>query len=273
MSFLEVSGLEKRYSLGRDVIGRTKNWFTAVDKVSFELERGETLALVGESGAGKSTTGRLLLRLIEPDAGDITFDGVDIRAVSRRDMRGLRRRLQMIFQDPYGSFDPRLPIGESVAEPLLVHFGMGRKERLRKATALLERVGMSGDVVARAPSELSGGQLQRAAIARALTLEPDVIVADEPVAALDVSVQAQVLNLMHDLQLERELSYIFITHDLSLVQVIADRIAVMQAGKIVELNTCDAIFASPGQEYTRTLLDSIPQALPPSLRNRTRSHR
>lgn len=171
MSYLQVSGLEKRYSLGRDLFGRTKGWFTAVDKVSFELERGETLALVGESGAGKSTTGRLLLRLIEPDTGEITFDGIDLRAANRRDMRQVRRRLQMIFQDPYSSFDPRVPIGESVAEPLLVHFGTGRKERLRRASALLERVGMSGDVVARTPSELSGGQLQRASIARALTLE------------------------------------------------------------------------------------------------------
>ncbi len=222
--------------------------------------------MVGESGAGKSTTGRLLLRLIEPDEGTIRFDGTDVCALDRNGLRKMRLRMQMVFQDPYSSLDPHLPVGESVAEPLLVHFKTGRKERMRKAAELLEKVGLSGDALERYPAELSGGQLQRAAIARALTMEPDLIVADEPVAALDVSVRAQVLNLMHDLQQEMGLAYLFITHDLSLVQVIADRIVVMSKGKIVEQGSVAQIFAAPSEEYTASLLAAVPIPVPPSLR-------
>jgi ABC-type oligopeptide transport system ATPase subunit len=266
MSLVEVQGLTKRFVSKRRSLGRAAEWFTAVDEVSFTLERGETLALVGESGAGKSTTGRLVLRLIEPDGGSVRFDGTDVSSLKGGDLRVMRRRMQMVFQDPYSSLDPHIPVGESVSEPLLVHFKMARKERTRKATELLERVGMSGDVLERYPSELSGGQLQRICIARALTLEPDLIVADEPVAALDVSVRAQVLNLMHDLQKERDLAYLFISHDLALVQVIADRVAVMSMGKIVELGDVDQVFNRPQNEYTDQLRQAIPVPVPRSLR-------
>jgi peptide/nickel transport system ATP-binding protein/oligopeptide transport system ATP-binding protein len=266
MSLLAVEGLTKRFSAKRNVLGRTTEWFTAVDDVSFTLERGQTLALVGESGAGKSTTGRLALRLMEADVGSVSFDSTDVRALGGRELREMRRRMQMVFQDPYSSLDPHLPVGESVAEPLLVHFKMERKQRLRKGVELLERVGMSGDVLERYPAELSGGQLQRVAIARALTLEPDLIVADEPVAALDVSVRAQVLNLMRDLQEERDLAYLFISHDLALVRVIADRVAVMSTGRIVEEGPVDQVFTQPRHEYTDELRQAIPVPVPRSLR-------
>jgi oligopeptide transport system ATP-binding protein len=196
----------------------------------------------------------------------VRFDGVDVRALGGRDLRVERRRMQMVFQDPYSSLDPHVPVGESVAEPLIVHFKMDRKERVRKVNELLERVGMSGDVMERYPAELSGGQLQRIAIARALTLEPDLIVADEPVAALDVSVRAQVLNLMHDLQEERGIAYLFISHDLALVQVIADRVAVMSGGKIVEEGLVGQVFNEPKHEYSDQLRQAIPVPVPRSLR-------
>jgi peptide/nickel transport system ATP-binding protein/oligopeptide transport system ATP-binding protein len=189
-----------------------------------------------------------------------------VRALEGRELREMRRRMQMVFQDPYSSLDPHVPVGESVAEPLLVHFKMDRKERLRKIAELLERVGMSGNVVERYPAELSGGQLQRIAIARALTLEPDLIVADEPVAALDVSVRAQVLNLMRDLQEERDLAYLFISHDLALVHVIADRVAVMSSARIVEEGPVEQLFTHPRHEYTDQLRQAIPVPLPRSLR-------
>ena len=232
--------------------GRAGDPFHAVRGVSFTLAAGETLALVGESGAGKSTTGRLLLRLIEPDAGRITFDGTDVLALSADELRATRRRMQMIFQDPFGSLDPRVPIGESVAEPLLVHFRMKHGERLDRAAALLERCGMGRHHLGRYPADLSGGQLQRAAIARALTLSPQLIVADEPVAALDVSVRAQVLNLMKELQEEFGMSYLFITHDLALVEVIADRIAVMQHGEIVEEGSVERSSRHPSMTTRRS---------------------
>ena len=270
MSLLEVEGLTKRYPVRQGFLGRAKEWFTAVDAVSFSAERGETLAIVGESGAGKSTTGRLILRLVEPDGGTVRFDGVDVRALDQPALRKLRRRMQMIFQDPYSSLDPHLPVGDSVAEPLHVHFKMSRADRLRRTAELLDVVGISHDVLERYPAELSGGQLQRAAIARALTMKPDLIIADEPVAALDVSVRAQVLNLMHDLQTEFGIGYLFITHDLSLVEVIADRVIVMQNGKLVEQNTVEEIFKNPREEYTRTLLAAIPRPVPLSLRGTDR---
>jgi peptide/nickel transport system ATP-binding protein/oligopeptide transport system ATP-binding protein len=266
MSLLEVEGLVKRYPVRQGFLGRAKEWFTAVDDVGFTAERGETVAIVGDSGAGKSTTGRLILRLIEPDSGTVRFDGEDVTALDARGMRRMRLRMQMIFQDPYSSLDPHLPVGESVAEPLAVHFGMGRRERLQRTAELLDVVGISHDVLERYPAELSGGQLQRAAIARALTMKPDLIVADEPVAALDVSVRAQVLNLMLELQQEFGLTYLFITHDLSLVEVIADRAIVMSTGRIVEQGTVSSIFESPREEYTRSLLAAIPRPVPFSLR-------
>jgi peptide/nickel transport system ATP-binding protein/oligopeptide transport system ATP-binding protein len=266
MSLLEASALMKTYITGRNLLGVVTARFTAVNDVSFAVEPGETLALVGESGAGKSTTGRLVLRLIQPDSGAVTFEGQNLLDLSRKEMRATRRRMQMIFQDPYSSLDPRIPIGESVGEPLLVHDGMGRNERLTRAADLLERVGIGAQALDAYPGELSGGQLQRVAIARALTVEPSLIVCDEPVAALDVSVRAQVLNLMRELQEERGLAYLFISHDLALVEVIADRVAVMKNGEIVEIGDVEAVFQTPQHPYTAELLSAIPVPLPPSLR-------
>jgi oligopeptide transport system ATP-binding protein len=266
MSLLEANNLVKTFVSSRSLWGTVTSRFTAVDDVSFSVEAGETLALVGESGAGKSTTGRLVLRLVEADSGQVRFDGKDLLAVGKGDMRAIRQDMQMIFQDPYSSLDPHLPIGESIAEPLLIHFKMGRKERLTRAGELLDRVGLRRHYLERYPAELSGGQLQRIAIARALTLEPRLIVCDEPVAALDVSVRAQVLNLMRELQVERNLAYLFVSHDLALVEVIADRVAVMQQGKIVEIGDANQIFNNPGESYTKELLAAVPVPVPRSLR-------
>ncbi|MGW6456248.1 ATP-binding cassette domain-containing protein [Streptomyces sp. NPDC055078] len=268
MSLLEVTRLSKSYVRKRDMTGRAVAHHHAVRDASLHLEAGETLAVVGESGAGKSTLGRLVLRLIEPDRGTVVFDGTDVAQLGRRELRGLRRRMQMIFQDPHSSLDPRVPVGVSVAEPLLVHFGTGRAERERRAVDLLDRVGLSRATAHRHPGELSGGQLQRIAIARALALEPALIVCDEPVAALDMSVRAQVLNLMSDLQSELGLAYLFISHDLALVEVIADRVAVMRQGEIVETGTTADIYLRPRHEYTRELLAAVPVPLPPSMRER-----
>ncbi|MEU4565426.1 ATP-binding cassette domain-containing protein [Micromonospora sp. NPDC023956] len=260
MSLLEVDGLTKSFSSGRDWLGRRTKWSHAVKGVSFTLERGECLAVVGESGAGKSTVGRMVLRLIEPDAGSVTFDGIDVLATKR--MRELRQRMQMIFQDPYSSLDPRMTIKDAVAEPILVHTDRDRATREREAVELLDRVGIGSRYLERYPAELSGGQLQRVAIARALTMKPSLIVCDEPVAALDVSVRAQVLNLLRDLQEERGLAYLFVCHDLALVEVIADRVMVMAAGEVVETDTTEQIFANPRHEYTQKLLAAIPVPLP-----------
>jgi ABC-type glutathione transport system ATPase component len=263
---LHVSSLTKRYPDRWSVFGRPTGWTTALHDVGFTLEAGETLALVGESGAGKSTTGRIVVRLIEPDQGEVRFEGADVLGLDRRQLRAYRESVQMIFQDPFGSLDPRVTVGDSVAEPLLVHYDMPRRERTERAADLLARVGLPRRVLDRYPAELSGGQLQRIAIARALTLHPKLIVCDEPVAALDVSVRAQVLNLMKDLQDEFGIALLFITHDLALVEVIADRVAVMRAGRIVEVGPVDKIFADPSDPYTRKLLAAIPVPVPRVLR-------
>jgi peptide/nickel transport system ATP-binding protein/oligopeptide transport system ATP-binding protein len=266
MALLEVVDLVKVFSGRGGFFGTRSPGLKAVDGVSFRVEKAETLALVGESGAGKSTLGRLILRLIEPDSGLIRLGGRDIREVEREEGPSWRRRVQMIFQDPYSSFDPRVTIGESIGEPLLIHFGMKRRDRRRRSIELLDRVGMGAHHMERFPRELSGGQLQRAAVARALTMEPELIVCDEPVAALDVSIRAQVLNLLTDLQDERGLSYLFISHDLALVEVFADRVAVMRQGRIVELQDSRALYEDPQHEYTRELLAAIPKLPPASLR-------
>ncbi|MET7335412.1 ATP-binding cassette domain-containing protein [Nonomuraea sp. NPDC005650] len=253
MSLLEVEALTKVFRRHHGEPGHR-----AVDQVSFTVEPGETMALVGESGAGKSTTGRLVLRLIEPDSGSVALGGADVRALSRRDLRTFRRRAQMVFQDPHSSLDPRIPIAESVAEPLVVHRIGSRAERRDRVADLLERVGIGAHLLNRYPAQLSGGQLQRAAIARALTTDPELIVCDEPVSALDVSIQAQVINLLTDLQAERGIAYLFITHDLALVEAFADTVAVMRNGAIVEQATVEQLFRAPRQEYTRELLDAVP---------------
>ncbi|MEV0133755.1 ATP-binding cassette domain-containing protein [Dactylosporangium sp. NPDC050688] len=262
MSLLEVRNLTKSFSSGRDWLGRRTKWSHAVKGVSFDLERGECLAVVGESGAGKSTVGRMVLRLIRPDSGSVTFDGVDVLATKPKQLRALRQRMQMIFQDPYSSLDPRMTIKDAVAEPLLVHTDKSRAVREREAAELLDRVGIGSRYLGRYPAELSGGQLQRVAIARALTMRPSLIVCDEPVAALDVSVRAQVLNLLLDLQEELGLAYLFVCHDLALVEVIADRVMVMASGEVVEADTTERIFGNPQQEYTKKLLAAIPLPLP-----------
>ncbi|MEV0810967.1 ATP-binding cassette domain-containing protein [Micromonospora sp. NPDC050200] len=261
MSLLDVSAISKSFA-GRDLLGRRTRRLPAVHDVSFSLEKGECLAVVGESGAGKSTLGRIVLRLIKPDAGRVVFDGVDLLALGSREMRRLRQRMQMIFQDPYSSLDPRMSVAEAVAEPLLVHTDLDRAARLRRGAELLDRVGIGRRYLDRYPAELSGGQLQRVAIARALTLNPSLIVCDEPVAALDVSVRAQVLNLLRELQEELGLSYLFVSHDLALVEVIADRVLVMAEGRVVEQGDVEQIFRSPTHEYTQGLLSAIPVPVP-----------
>jgi len=259
MNLLEVEGLAKSYPRRRNVLGRVVDRVDAVRDVGFTLGRGETLSIVGESGAGKSTVGRLILRLIEPDRGRILLDGVDLRAMSREQLRAYRRHMQMIFQDPFSSLDPRVEIGRSVEEPMLLHFDLPEDERRARALGLLKRVGLDESYARRLPSGLSGGQLQRVAIARALTLNPKIIVCDEPVAALDVSVRAQVLNLMAELQEEFGVSYLFISHDLSIVRAISDRVAVMSKGSIVEIGETERIFAAPQNSYTTELIQAIPR--------------
>ncbi len=255
MSLLEARGLTKSYRSGS---GRKQQSRTVVDDVSFDLERGTTLAIVGESGAGKSTLARMVLRLVEPDAGSVSLDGVSLLDLGRKELRAQRRNMQMIFQNPYGSLDPRLPIGTSVAEPLKVLFGTNRTDREVEARKLLRRVGLGDHHIDRRPHQLSGGQLQRVAIARALAADPALLVCDEAVSALDVSIRAEVLNLLLDLQEERQVAYLFITHDLAVVQVFAHHVLVMKSGKVMEVSPASQLFANPGHDYTRELLSAIP---------------
>jgi oligopeptide/dipeptide ABC transporter ATP-binding protein len=260
---VRVRALVKHFPLeGSDDVVR------AVDGVTFEILRGETLGLVGESGCGKSTVGRCLLRLIEPTSGEVSFEGRDVLSLSGAELRGVRREMQIIFQDPYASLNPRLRVRDIVAEPLVVH-GIGSKEERRERVAdLLKRVGLDPDYMNRYPHEFSGGQRQRIGIARALALNPKLIVADEPVSALDVSVQAQVINLLEDLQSEFNLTYLFISHGLAVVEHISTRVAVMYLGRIVEVATAEELYANPLHPYTRALLSAIP--IPDPTRKRER---
>ncbi|MEV4109226.1 oligopeptide/dipeptide ABC transporter ATP-binding protein [Nonomuraea sp. NPDC049695] len=242
----------------------------AVDGLSLEIGQGEVLGLVGESGSGKSTVGKCVLRLTEPTSGTIELDGRDITHLSRRAMRPLRRDVHMVFQDPFSSLNPRFTIGQIVAEPLLRHKVAGRREVSERVSAMLEKVGLRQEMRSRYPHELSGGQRQRVGLARALILEPKLVVADEPVSALDVSVQASVLNLMTDLQRDMGFSCLFITHDLSVVEFLADRVAVMYLGRIVESGPTAEIFAGPRHPYTQALLSAAPVADPVRQRERRR---
>ena len=233
--------------------------FQAVRGVSFEIRRGETLALVGESGSGKTTTARGLLRLTEPSAGTVTFDGIDVGAATGSELRRLRERMQIVFQDPYSSLNPRIAVGAAIAEVLGVHgIGGGRGERAELVLSLLRDVGLGTEIAGRYPHELSGGQRQRVGIARALAVGPELLVLDEPVSALDASVQAQIINLLEDLQAQRGLAYLFVAHDLAVVHHTADRIAVMYLGEIVEEGPVDAVFDHPRHPYTAALLAAIP---------------
>ncbi|MCC9195893.1 ABC transporter ATP-binding protein [Arthrobacter sp. zg-Y820] len=263
---IEVKHLTKVFNL-RGALGKSTD-FTAVDDVSFSIPRGTTTAVVGESGSGKSTVARMVLGLEKATAGDILFDGVDITTLNRKKMFDFRRRVQPIFQDPYGSLDPMYNIYRTIEEPLRVHNIGDAKSREAKVRSLLDQVSLPASMMRRYPNELSGGQRQRVAIARALALDPEVVICDEAVSALDVLVQAQILNLLADLQSDLGLSYLFITHDLAVVRQIADRVCVMQKGRIVETGTTDDVFGNPRQDYTKALLAAIPGAglmLPPQV--------
>ncbi|MCB9523784.1 MAG: ATP-binding cassette domain-containing protein [Myxococcales bacterium] len=260
---LNVRGLVKHFPVKRGLIPKVVAQVKAVDGVDFQVLPGQAVGLVGESGCGKTTTGRCVLRLIEPTAGEITFDGQDVRALDAAGLRALRRRVQIIFQDPYGSLNPRRTIYETLAEPIAFHgLAQGRAELEARVAALLTRVGLDPDYMGRYPHEFSGGQRQRVGIARALAVEPDFIVCDEPVSALDVSVQAQILNLLADLRRELSLSYLFIAHDLAVVRHLCDVVAVMYLGRIVEVGPVDAIFRAPQHPYTRALLSAVPVPRP-----------
>jgi len=262
---LEVKNVSKRFTVARGMGGAAAT-VHAVDNVSFSIARGETLGLVGESGCGKSTVGKMIVRLLAPSEGRILLDGADITHASHRAMRPLRRQVQMVFQDPNGSLNPRQRAGDIVEEPLLVH-GLGNSaERKAKVADLFARVGLRPDQLRNVPSKFSGGQRQRLAIARALALNPSLIVADEPVSALDVSIQAQVINLMSDIQKEFGLAYLFVAHDLGVVQHISDRVAVMYLGRIVEIGSTADVYRRPSHPYTRTLMDAVPR-LDPSRRH------
>ena len=256
-ALVSVKNISKTFSANKGMFGK-KKFVHAVNDVSFDIMPGETFSLVGESGCGKSTTGKLIDHLITPDTGEIRFEGKDISKISDNEMRPLRSDIQMVFQDPYGSLNPRMKVQDLIGEPLLIHTNMTAGERLKKVHELLGVVGLSPSHGERYPHEFSGGQRQRIGIARALTVQPKLIIADEPVSALDVSIQAQVLNLLQNLQKEYNLTYLFISHDLSVVEMISDRIGVMYLGTIVETAPKKELYANPRHPYTRALLSAVP---------------
>jgi oligopeptide/dipeptide ABC transporter ATP-binding protein len=265
---IEARNLVKHFVATRSAFGRPTSFVKAVDGVSFSVNAGETLALVGESGCGKSTVSRLVLRLIEPDQGDLRFEGRDLLAMSATELRAFRRDAQIIFQDPYASLNPRMTVGQILAEPLVLHNLVRSEQRHGRVAELLRLVGLEPRSERRYAHEFSGGQRQRIAIARALAVEPKLIICDEPVSALDVSIRSQILNLLRDLQQRLGLAYIFVSHDLAVVKHIADRVAVMNLGHIVETADAETLFASPRHPYSRALLSAIPVPKPQAKRNR-----
>ena len=259
---LEIKDIKTHFPLEKNFFGSVQSWVKAVDGVDLEVRKGRTLGVVGESGCGKTTLGRSILRLINPTSGQVIYKGEDITAMNSSELRDLRRKMQIIFQDPYASLNPRMTLASAIIEPMQIHnLGGSREERIQRAGDLLEKVGLQRDMLNRYPHEFSGGQRQRICIARALAVEPEFIICDESVSALDVSVQAQVLNLLMDLQEELDLTYIFISHDLAVVKFIADEIAVMNKGKVVEYNDAVNIYSNPQDAYTKKLLSAIPKGL------------
>jgi oligopeptide/dipeptide ABC transporter ATP-binding protein len=264
---LRVENLRKHFPIRRGFFSRVVGHIQAVDGVTFELYRGETLGLVGESGCGKTTMARVILRLLEATGGDVVFDDVPIFGLGKRDMRKMRKRMQIIFQDPYGSLNPRLTVGSMISEAIRIH-KLARGDAVRdRVVHLLERVGIPAEYMSRYPHEFSGGQRQRVGIARALAVDPDLIIADEPVSALDVSIQAQIINLLKDLQDDLGLTFLFIAHDLGVVEYISDRVAVMYLGRIVELTDGARLYADAKHPYTQALLSAIP-SLDPTRRSK-----
>jgi oligopeptide transport system ATP-binding protein len=273
-ALLVVKNLKKYFPIKKGLlIERAVDHVKAVDDVSFEVRAGETLGLVGESGSGKSTTGYCVLQLLKPTDGSVRFLGKELTKLRRNELREMRREMQIVFQDPYASLNPRMTVGDIISEPLVVHDLGTRRTRRKTAEQLLDVVGFSPDFVNRYPHEFSGGQRQRIGIARALALNPRLIVCDEPVSALDVSIQAQILNLLKDLQQEFALSYLFIAHDLAVVRMMSDRIAVMNLGKIVEQESADKVYEHPQAEYTQALLAAVPVADPRQMRVRREERR
>jgi ABC-type oligopeptide transport system ATPase subunit len=273
-ALLEVRDLEKHFPIKSGILfDRTVGHVKAVDGVSFDIAEGETLGLVGESGSGKSTTGYCILQLLRPTRGSVRFMGKELTELKREDLRRMRREMQIVFQDPYASLDPRMTVGNIVAEPLVVH-GIGSKKMRRETVRrLLETVGFNPEFTNRYPHEFSGGQRQRIGIARALALNPKLIVCDEPVSALDVSIQAQILNLLKDLQRDFGLTYLFIAHDLAVVRAMSDRIAVMNQGRLVEIGPAEEVYTNPREEYTQALLAAVPVPDPRRMKERKRERR
>jgi len=265
---LNVENLKVHFPIRKGLFSKTVGYVYAVDGVSFDLSRGETIGLVGESGCGKTTTGLAVLRLIEPTGGKVSFQGVDISQRDKSQLRSLKREMQIIFQDPYSSLNPRLTVNQIISDPMEIHGVYPGKERAERVAYLLEKVGLTPEHGRRYPHEFSGGQRQRIGIARALTLNPKLIIGDEPVSALDVSIQAQIINLLIDLQAEFELSYIIIAHDLAVVEHICDRIAVMYLGKVVEMATYNELYTDPKHPYTKALLSAIPVSDPKAIKQR-----
>jgi oligopeptide/dipeptide ABC transporter ATP-binding protein len=254
---VSLRGLSKRFPVERDLFSRPRSWLSAVDEVDLDILEGETLAVVGESGSGKSTLARLILRLIEPTEGSVVFDGLDVLSASERQLRVFRQRAQIVFQDPYSSLDPRMKVAKIISEGM-DHLGLGRSDRRKRLAELLDLVHLPQRSLGRYPHEFSGGQRQRISLARALAVGPHFLIADEPVSALDVSVQSHILNLLHDLQQQLNLTYLFISHDMSVVRHVADRVAVMYLGKVVEIAPTQELFSNPLHPYTQALLSSVP---------------